>query len=74
MIVLSLRVFCITHLANMYQFIIFCVIVLYLFHALVYHKYNWPSYVRMINKIPGPKGVLFFGSALKYYRLKHEGT
>ncbi|KAL0269893.1 UNVERIFIED_CONTAM: hypothetical protein PYX00_007475 [Menopon gallinae] len=56
----------------MYQYIIFCALVLYLFHTLVYHKYNWPSYVRMINKIPGPKGVLFFGSTLKYYRLKHE--
>lgn len=57
----------------MYQFLIFCIIVLIIFHIFIYHKYNWPKYVKAINKIPGPEDLVYFGSTLRFYKLKHEG-
>lgn len=56
---------------------LFCICIftlLILFHVIFYHKYHLPKYVKTIEKIPGPKGFIYFGNALQFYKLKPEGN
>lgn len=56
----------------MYQFLVLCLILVIIFHIFIFHKYNSPKYVKAINKIPGPEDLIYFGSTLRFYKLKHE--
>lgn len=58
----------------MIPFLVVFFSIVILFHIFIYHKYNLPEYARRIDKIPGPTGVFYFGSSLKFYRLKSEGN
>jgi len=43
------------------------------FHIFVFHQYNWPWIAKIINKIPGPSGVPYFGSTFHFWNMKNEG-
>ncbi|EEB17116.1 cytochrome P450, putative [Pediculus humanus corporis] len=56
----------------MFESLIILFILIFIFHLFIYHEYHLPKYVNLINKIPGPVSHSYFGSSLKFYRLKHE--
>lgn len=54
-------------------YILAAIVAVIVFHVFVFHQYNFPWTVKLINKIPGPEGVFYFGSTMRYWKMKNEG-